>query len=98
MWGWPSWRSGVPDETSRGPGGPPRSNAHALASLDIKTGACHKSFKKILITVCQTPRNKSTKFSILQLQYILNLVLLNLRLGTNSHGVCMYTGVPTLLQ
>ena len=43
--GWPSWRSGVPDETPRGPGGPPRSDAHASASPDIKTGTCHKSFK-----------------------------------------------------
>ena len=32
---------GVPNETPRGPGGPPRSDAHASASPDIKTGACH---------------------------------------------------------
>ena len=43
--GWPSWRSGVPDETPRGPGGPPSSDAHASVSPDIKTGACHKSLK-----------------------------------------------------
>ena len=44
--GWPSWRSGVPDETPRRLGGPPRSVAHASASPNIKNGACHKRFKK----------------------------------------------------
>ena len=44
--GWPSWRSGVPDETPGGPGGPPRSVAHVSASSNIKTGAFHKGFKK----------------------------------------------------
>ena len=53
--GWPSWRSGVPDETPRGPGGPPRSDAHASASPDIKTGACHKRFKKYELLRAKPP-------------------------------------------